>query len=263
MNIRAFSFAFALALQSLVAEPLKQQALPKAKDGEQVIESITTLSGKTYLHCRIYKIDPDGVMFFHDRGGCKVLFLDLPQDLKTKLGHNPEKEAAYRGEHATKIREQREQAAAMRKAVAAQAAMVQWSQAGYAAAPGYSYPDMSYLPPGDLFYPAAGIAAASGLAGDNFSNFSNYIPRWLNGCRRFTDRVAWNNGIRSNDGMFFAVPPVRTNVPALHGPSPVLNTQSSGTFVASRPTTHVVIPAQASNAPAHGGGGHGGGGMRR
>ena len=74
----------------------------------QTVEIITTTTGKTFQHCRIFKVDPDGVMFFHQHGGAKILFTDMTADSRNELGYDPEKAASYEKEIAAKQSKQRE-----------------------------------------------------------------------------------------------------------------------------------------------------------
>lgn len=78
-----------LPLAVVVAvSPLKAAPAPVAE--------ISTLTGKTYRDCHIVNVHPDGVSFRHASGAAKVLFTDLSQEWRSKLGYNPEKAAAYR-----------------------------------------------------------------------------------------------------------------------------------------------------------------------
>lgn len=72
------------------------------------IEKISTLTGKTYRQCEIVKVHPDGVSFTHAKGAAKVLFTDLSQDWRTRLGYDPKKAKAYELEQAEKRRQQAE-----------------------------------------------------------------------------------------------------------------------------------------------------------
>ncbi len=65
----------------------------KADDGDAM--DLTTISGKTYSHCQIMKVYPDGVAFRHDKGIAKVLFTDLKPELRKQFGYDPEKVRAY------------------------------------------------------------------------------------------------------------------------------------------------------------------------
>lgn len=71
------------------------------------LEKIITLTGKTYRQCEIVRVYPDGVSFTHANGAAKVLFTDLSQELRQRLGYDPAKAAVY----------QREQEAARRAVV--------------------------------------------------------------------------------------------------------------------------------------------------
>jgi hypothetical protein len=84
----------------------------------QTISTITTNAGKTYQNCRIFKVDPDGVMFSHSRGGAKVLFGELSAEVQSKLGYDRDKEAAYNQAHAEKIQKEREQMLAYQRELA-------------------------------------------------------------------------------------------------------------------------------------------------
>jgi len=77
---------------------------------ESPVTTITTNAGKTYKNVRVFQVDPDGVMFSHQNGGAKVLFGELPDEVRTKLGYSADKEATYKKEHAEKLREERKQA---------------------------------------------------------------------------------------------------------------------------------------------------------
>lgn len=59
------------------------------------VSEISTLTGKTYRDCHIVNVHPDGVSFRHANGAAKVLFTDLSQEWRSKLGYDPEKAAAY------------------------------------------------------------------------------------------------------------------------------------------------------------------------
>lgn len=88
--------------------------------------TIETLYGKTYQQCRILKREPDGVSFSHSQGMAKVLYADLAEPLRTTLGYDPYKAAAFEKEQnearkaAAKARQERAEQIA--KAVAAEQA---------------------------------------------------------------------------------------------------------------------------------------------
>ena len=79
-----------------------------AEQRGEAIGTITTNSGKTYHNCRVFKIDPDGVMFAHEKGGAKILFTDMPQTTRDRLGYDPQKEAAYANDLTEKRKQDRE-----------------------------------------------------------------------------------------------------------------------------------------------------------
>ncbi|SKA96953.1 hypothetical protein SAMN02745166_02504 [Prosthecobacter debontii] len=72
------------------------------------LEEITTLTGKTYRQCEIVKVYPDGVSFTHADGAAKVLFTDLSQEWRERLGYDPAKAAAYELEQAERREKQAE-----------------------------------------------------------------------------------------------------------------------------------------------------------
>jgi len=72
------------------------------------IEKISTLTGKTYRQCEIVKVHPDGVSFTHANGAAKVLFTDLSQEWRTRLGYGPAKAEAYQREQEVLRQEQAE-----------------------------------------------------------------------------------------------------------------------------------------------------------
>ena len=93
---------FLLATMALTAAPLEAAPIPK----------ISTLTGRVYRQCKIVRVHPDGVSFTHANGAAKVLFMDLPESWRGRLGYNPAKAAAYEREQA----ERRAQAAEARQA---------------------------------------------------------------------------------------------------------------------------------------------------
>ncbi|MFZ4764049.1 MAG: hypothetical protein ACOYMN_03770 [Roseimicrobium sp.] len=66
----------------------------RAANGD-LVDLIPTNSGKVYTHCRIVKTDPDGVIIAHQHGGAKILFADLAEDVRQKLGYDASAAAAY------------------------------------------------------------------------------------------------------------------------------------------------------------------------
>jgi hypothetical protein len=94
----------------------------KANDSSS-IPLIKTNSGKTYTNCRIFKTDPDGVIIRHEKGGAKLLFADLPEETRTKLGYDAKKAEQYEKDRAEQKKKEREELWKYRNEVAkAQAA---------------------------------------------------------------------------------------------------------------------------------------------
>ncbi|MEN3944086.1 hypothetical protein WJU23_22480 [Prosthecobacter sp. SYSU 5D2] len=88
--------AFTLLLLPLLAAA-SLQAAPIAR--------ISTLTGKTYTQCKIVKVHPDGVSFTHANGAAKVLFTDLSQEWRNRLGYDPEEAASYQYEQELRRKE--------------------------------------------------------------------------------------------------------------------------------------------------------------
>ncbi len=76
-------------------------------DVGEVINSFTTLSGRTYRGVLIAGVNPDGVLFRHASGAGKVLFSDLPADLRQALGYDAKKAEAYEKELAARRERER------------------------------------------------------------------------------------------------------------------------------------------------------------
>jgi len=104
--------------------------------------SITTLSGRTYRGVAIAEVKPDGVFFRHSNGAGKVLFSDLPSDVRQSLGYDAKKAESYEKEIAARrererlasIERDKEIAKAQASASAASAAQARLIQAQYIAA---------------------------------------------------------------------------------------------------------------------------------
>jgi hypothetical protein len=88
-----------------------------AKD-EAHSQMIVTNRGKVYEECRIFQVDPDGVMISHKHGGAKLLFAELPEETAIRLGYHPEKAQAYEKERAENMRAKRQQMWEFRKEMA-------------------------------------------------------------------------------------------------------------------------------------------------
>lgn len=150
----------------------------------QHLTQIQTLQGRTYRDCSIKQVQPDGVSFTHSKGAAKILFFDLDDSLKKKLGFSEKKLAEYEKGRATREFMERErrikaqQAAAeqekrnleirlqiLERAALRQDQRLQWSQQQLAAAYGLSlpgpapavgWPGTYYGPLNDIHGPAMG-----------------------------------------------------------------------------------------------------------
>jgi hypothetical protein len=80
----------------LTAGSLAQAAAPNQ------IDEFTTLTGRTYRKCRISQVHPDGISFFHSKGAAKVLFADLSDSWKKKLGYNAKRAEEFQKEASTR-----------------------------------------------------------------------------------------------------------------------------------------------------------------
>jgi hypothetical protein len=87
----------------------------------QHLDEIQTLQGRTYRNCQIKQVQPDGVSFIHSKGAAKILFADLSEPLKKKLGFNEERLAQYENERATRQFVERERQLKVQQAAAEQA----------------------------------------------------------------------------------------------------------------------------------------------
>jgi hypothetical protein len=79
-----------------ITEPSTQAAAPNQ------IDEFTTLTGRTYRKCRISQVHPDGISFFHSKGTAKVLFADLSDSWKKKLGYNAKRAEDFQKEATTR-----------------------------------------------------------------------------------------------------------------------------------------------------------------
>lgn len=164
-----------MKIKLILAASLFAHCAAVADQGEAV--TLRTLSGKTYRGVTIAKVDPDGVCFRHSNGAGKILFSDMPSDLRHDFGYDAKKAAAYEKDIETRkekartarIERDREVAkahAAAYEAAAAQArlataaeyrvAAVQGAGMGYGAIPwglgGYGLGFAGGFFPGDLGY---------------------------------------------------------------------------------------------------------------
>lgn len=69
---------------------------------------LTTLSGKKYLGVTVTRVEGDAIAINHDDGTARVYFADLPPELRTKYGYDPNKPAAAVAQRAEAMARQRE-----------------------------------------------------------------------------------------------------------------------------------------------------------
>ncbi len=55
---------------------------------------LTTLDGKTYRNITVTRVEADGLVVTHAEGGCKIEFLNLPEDVRKKYSYDPAKAEA-------------------------------------------------------------------------------------------------------------------------------------------------------------------------
>lgn len=103
-------------LAPLLAAAWLASAAPARLQGAETIPEITTLQGRTFRHCEIVRVHPDGVSFRHATGAARILFSDLSPEWRGRLGYDPEKAAAHRREQ-KELAEKREEARKARAAV--------------------------------------------------------------------------------------------------------------------------------------------------
>ncbi len=90
-----------------------------------MIDLVTTTSGKVYQNCRIFKIDPDGVLFAHSLGSAKILYRDMSDSVRQQLGYDSTKAAEYAADILAKQKKLRDQQFEIRKEVAKAQAFAQ------------------------------------------------------------------------------------------------------------------------------------------
>lgn len=82
--------AATLALSTVTVHPRLVLAQP-----QEVLATLVTPSGKTYLNAEVLAVEPDGLRLRHDAGVSKVAFADLPASLASCYPHDPVKAAEF------------------------------------------------------------------------------------------------------------------------------------------------------------------------
>ena len=70
--------------------------------------NLTTLNGKKYTGVTVTRVEGDAIAINHDDGTARVFFADLPPELRTKYGYDPNKAAAAAAQRAEAMARQRE-----------------------------------------------------------------------------------------------------------------------------------------------------------
>ena len=115
-------------------------------------EDLTTLAGVTYRQVRVVRVEPDGIVWEHSTGVCKVDFTDLSEVLRRKYHYDAKQAAAYQAAQARA----REQAAARQQQD--QQAAAAWRAKRSQQATATFQPD---APPGTLVYRRRATDAAA------------------------------------------------------------------------------------------------------
>ncbi|MCE9520191.1 MAG: hypothetical protein K8R87_11655 [Verrucomicrobia bacterium] len=106
MKLRIISTSLCFLITGLIsASPVSNEPLG----------TITTSLGRSYQNCRVCQVDPDGVIFAHQRGIAKVLFGEIPEQLRSKLGFDEQKATDYAKDQSEKKRRALELKAEMQK----------------------------------------------------------------------------------------------------------------------------------------------------
>jgi hypothetical protein len=69
--------------------------LAQASQVDEKISELKTATGKTYRDVQITKVTPSEISIIHESGAARIFLKDLPDELKTKFGYDPEKAKAH------------------------------------------------------------------------------------------------------------------------------------------------------------------------
>lgn len=95
-----FSKTILLATAVVVALPFSLQA----EAGEEANFSLKTELGKSYVGCKVLKVDPDGLTVSHSQGIAKIAFTELSQAVQKKHGYDKGKSDAFIKKHTEVVR---------------------------------------------------------------------------------------------------------------------------------------------------------------
>lgn len=65
------------------------------QDPPKEFAKLETTNGRVYEHVTVRKIEPDGISIMHADGSAKIVFEQLPEDVRRSLGYDPEKSKNY------------------------------------------------------------------------------------------------------------------------------------------------------------------------
>lgn len=191
------------------------------------ITTLTTLSGKTYRGVLISQVSPDGVLFRHANGAGKVLFSDLPGEIRQALGYDAKKAEAYEKdltdrrerERLACIDRDKEIAKAQASAFTAAAAESNMIQAQYIAAAsqqgGYGYGESYPVAYGYGWYNQGPGRFASPTNGGRGYGNSDRQPDQPQGvyCGTAYRTIKGNPNANRNEGQPFSAGQIKTGVP--------------------------------------------------
>lgn len=130
--------------------------------------TITTRTGKTFHHCKVVRVHPDGVSFTHSEGAAKIAFKDLPESLRREFRYDPKKAAEHQRMQ-TELRKEGAKRAKLREIVMEEKLMqAQMAEASYLAAANAVYRPASS---------ATGMSLA--LPGEALPKVATQTPSWV------------------------------------------------------------------------------------
>lgn len=92
------------------------EASPHTAPPAPLVGDLTTLGGKTYEGVALKRVDPDGLLIVHKDGVTKVLFIDLPEEMRARYGYDSKKAAAFQDDQKAAQAEQAKRQAKERAA---------------------------------------------------------------------------------------------------------------------------------------------------
>jgi hypothetical protein len=211
---------------------LGTSALLKADEGRS-ISMIVTKSGKTYQNCRIFKQDPDGVMFSHQVGAAKVLFADMTETMRNALGYDAAKAEAYAKSVAEKYQKERDRQHEYRNLLVK--ARITAAELEMKRLEAYGYPSGN----ADGVYNSGTLDYTTiwpwGYYGNRLGGFVNYRHNQKGGYGYGRERGVFQDGplCNSTNGNFITLPSHRGHTPGNIPSKPPLGVPALGASIAS------------------------------